>query len=222
MPKVIAIIPAKANSIRVEGKNIRLIGTKTLIERKIEQLREVNSIDKIIVGTNSDKIAEIALTNGASVLMRDEFYCDEVNCSANEMIVDLASRADGEIVLWAHCTNPFVNSSHYESAINEYYRALFCGYDSLISVTRVQSHLWSREAKPINFEPLREPHQLASTLNPIFYQNGAIFIQDRAQMVSLRYFYGENPFLFEVDGFAGFDINTEEDLEIARHLVEIF
>lgn len=65
--KILVIIPARAGSKRIPNKNIRNFLGKPLIAYTIEQARSCNFIDRIIVDTDSPKIAEIALKLGAEV-----------------------------------------------------------------------------------------------------------------------------------------------------------
>lgn len=217
---VVAIIPAKGVSRRVPAKNLRTVGGMSLIERKIKQLSSCSLIDRVVVGSDSDEIRQIAERNGTEYLNREPYFCDESRCSANEMIEDLVSRVSGDIVLWAHCTNPFVEASDYALALSMFSTASADGYDSLMSVTRLQSHIWTGDKKPFNFEPLRRPHQLASTLEPIFFQDGAIFIQPRPNMVENSYFYGLNPYFFELSPLSSLDVNTMDDLVLADCIME--
>ncbi len=215
-PTVTALIPAKAFSRRVPSKNLRQIAGTSLIERKIIQLKECAAISRIVVGSDSDEILDRAQRLGAIPLLRDAFHCDEDRCSANEMIYDMASRVEGDVILWAHCTNPFVGMAQYSAALDCFFENIENGFDSLFSVTRIQNHLWNQFREPINFNPRAPTHQLASTLAPYFFQDGAIFVQHRHKMINMRYFYGMNPFLFELSKYISLDIDTEDDFLIAQ------
>jgi CMP-N,N'-diacetyllegionaminic acid synthase len=214
--KVVAIVPAKGTSLRVKNKNMQKIGDLTLIERKIKQLMDSKLIDEVYVGSDSVEILEIASRMGAKPLLRDAYVCDEARASANEMIADLVSRVDADVILWAHCTNPFVDATIYDEALETYFENSSKN-DSVVSVTRIQNHFWYR-GRPLNFNPKSERHPLASTLEPLYYQNGAIFIQSKSSFVANSYFYGNSPFLFEVSEIFSYDINTEGELELARLL----
>ena len=64
-PKILAIIPARAGSKRIPNKNIRNFLGKPLIAYTIEQARKSPIIDRVIVDTDSKKIAKIAKKYGA-------------------------------------------------------------------------------------------------------------------------------------------------------------
>jgi len=63
----IAIIPARGGSKRIAKKNIKLFYNKPLIAYSIEAAKESGLFDRIIVSTDSDEIAEVAIKYGAEV-----------------------------------------------------------------------------------------------------------------------------------------------------------
>ena len=63
----VAIIPARSGSKRIPNKNIRTFAGKPIIGWSIEAALEAECFDKIIVSTDSEKIAEIARDFGAEV-----------------------------------------------------------------------------------------------------------------------------------------------------------
>lgn len=64
---VVAIIFARGGSKGLPGKNIRLLGGKPLITWSIEHALAVKRITRVLVSTDSDEIAALALKNGAEV-----------------------------------------------------------------------------------------------------------------------------------------------------------
>ena len=65
--KVLVIIPARAGSKRIPNKNIRDFCGKSLLARTIEQAKKINFANRIIVDTDSPKIAALAKKYGAEV-----------------------------------------------------------------------------------------------------------------------------------------------------------
>jgi N-acylneuraminate cytidylyltransferase len=213
--KISALVPVKSYSSRVPNKNRQLIGGASLFERKINQLKKSKYIDSIYVGSDSADILDQAEKFGAIPVIRDQLACDESISPANYMIEDFVNKVSCDIAVWAHCTNPFIYAEHYDGAI-EKYLTLNYPYDSLVSVTKLQSHLWSVYGFPVNFNPNSLIHPLAKDLPPYYYQNGGIFIQALNKFKENSYFYGVHPFLYELEEHIGFDINTIMELELAQ------
>ena len=59
--EIVAIIPIRKNSQRIKNKNFRkFFNNKSLLEIKIEQLKKVKLIDKIVVSSDSKKAEQIS------------------------------------------------------------------------------------------------------------------------------------------------------------------
>ena len=226
MNKTVAIIPVRSGSRRISNKNTRVFADTTLIENKINQLQNCQEIDTIIVATNDTSTKEICKNYDVLLMDREEKFCDEKSTTPNQMIGDIVSRIDNsfELVVWAHCTNPLIDSTLYDQAVS-YFLFSEPKYDSLVSVTPIKNHFWHKTKTgciPMNYNPRSLSHPLAADLDPIYYQNGGIFIQRRKHMGSNSYFFGSNPVLFEVDEYTSIDINKELDMVIAESLYSYF
>ena len=58
--KIIAIIPARGGSKGIPRKNIRLLAVEPLIAYSIEAALKSKYIDRVVVSTSDEKVAEIA------------------------------------------------------------------------------------------------------------------------------------------------------------------
>lgn len=70
MEDIVAIIPARSGSKGVPDKNIKLIYGAPLISYSIKAALKSKLVDRVIVSTDSDEYAEIALDYGAEVPFR--------------------------------------------------------------------------------------------------------------------------------------------------------
>ena len=62
---IVAIIPARGNSKRIPGKNIKLFSGKPIIGWSIEVALDSKLFDRVIVSTDDEKIREVAISYGA-------------------------------------------------------------------------------------------------------------------------------------------------------------
>lgn len=67
---VLALIPARGGSKGIPGKNILAIAGRPLVAYSIEQALAARHVSRVIVSTEDDTIAEIALAHGAEVPVR--------------------------------------------------------------------------------------------------------------------------------------------------------
>jgi CMP-N,N'-diacetyllegionaminic acid synthase len=87
--RVIAMTPARGGSKSVPYKNLHLLGGKPLLAWPIETARATPAIDRVIVSTDDDRIADAAKVLGAEVYRRP-----------NELATDTAVVADAIRDLW--------------------------------------------------------------------------------------------------------------------------
>lgn len=233
MQEVSGVIVARGGSVRIPKKSMLKLGEETLIARKIRQLQETNRVDRVIFGSDDWKMLEHANKCGAEVFERPKYFCDEKRASANDMIGNMLTLFKTDIVVWAHCTNPFISSQTYDLAIQSFLEAYQEGRnDSLLSVVELREHLWcksvvggggilqSKESvSPLNYNPFASRHIPASKLEPYYMQDGGIFIQPYQQMLQNSYFFGKNPLLFVVPEEEFLDINTQRDYLLAKALL---
>jgi CMP-N-acetylneuraminic acid synthetase len=233
--KVTAVIVAKRESRRLNNKNMLPFGRSNLLGAKITELGGCETIDEVVVGSNCDEMLSFARSLGAEGVKREEVYCDEDACPANRMIGNMCSLIETDVVVWAHCTNPLIRAKTYDESVRLYLkkvkeydgRGQMSGgslFDSLISVDLVQEHFWhgGNFSYPLYHDPYHGEHVLAKDLPKLYKQNGAIFIQSHEKMKENSYFYGENPYLFTTPEEESFDINTELDYRVAKHIYENF
>jgi CMP-N-acetylneuraminic acid synthetase len=109
---LLAIIPARGGSKGLPGKNIRPLCGKPLLAYSIEAARNCQLVDRVVVSTESQQIAEVAIRYGADVpyLRAPELAGDKANLGQviGDMLWRLANAGevyDAHIVLVP--TSPF-------------------------------------------------------------------------------------------------------------------
>lgn len=219
--RVTSITVCRKGSVRIKDKWASLIGGQTLIERKIDTLKACSKIDEVAVGTNIPEMEKICLLKDVSHYQREEYFCDESRCSANEMIYDMCKKVNTDIIVWAHCTNPLIRPETYDNAVDMFLEKELEGYDSLVSADILREHLWTSDEKPMNYNPYAVRHPLAKELGYIYALNGAIFIQRRQSFLNNKYFFGKKPFFFETKSTESIDINEIIDLQLANFYLEL-
>ncbi len=219
--QITAFLPCRSGSERVPHKNIRPIGQYKhgLIEIKLKQLTQTPSINEIVVSTNDEKIIEYVNTIKIDNLHIDERR-DELcssSTSTDELINYVPEIIEQGIVLWTHVTSPFADNAFYDAAINAY-KQNETSHDSLMSVTKTQDFLWSKEG-PINYDRTQEKWPRTQTLVPFYTINNAAFIAPIEIYKEQQDRIGQSPYLFETEQLTAFDIDWQEDFDIADKLL---
>lgn len=109
----LAVIPARAGSKRIPGKNIRLFGGRPMIAWSIDTAFQSGLFDAVIVSTDSEEIASLALSLGAAVpFLRPETLANDVAgtraviAHAIQAYTDFHQQPD--LVCCLYATAPFV------------------------------------------------------------------------------------------------------------------
>ena len=119
----ILIIPARKGSKRIPNKNIRLFRGKPMISWSIIAAKKANCFDKIIVSTDSEKIASIAEKEGAWIpFLRPEKLSDDYTTS-KEVIIHcihwlIKNKFNLKYVCCLYATAPFVKHIDLKKAFN--------------------------------------------------------------------------------------------------------
>lgn len=118
----IAVIPARGGSKRILGKNIREFAGKPLIAYSLAAAKESQLFDEVIVSTDSDDIAKVALAHGATYIIRrnNELANDHVGTFpvVKHAIKEYQS-AVGEVdyVCCIYATAPFLSADRLKEGI---------------------------------------------------------------------------------------------------------
>jgi CMP-N-acetylneuraminic acid synthetase len=87
-------------------------------------------------------------------------------------------------------------------------------YDSLFSVTRLQTRLWDQLTRAINHNPaiLLQTQDLP----PVYEENSCIYIFTRQTLVDRRNRLGERPLMFPISPEEAWDIDELIDFEVTE------
>lgn len=211
---IVALVPMRHHSQRIPEKNFRLLAGKPLFHYIITALLECPEISQLLVDTDSNPVMEGLRKNFPQVTILERpqhLRADEI--PMNEVLLYDTGQVQADFYLQTHSTNPLLSSETISLAIRTFL-ANYPAYDSLFSVTRLQTRLWDQLGRPIN----HNSSILLQTqdLPPIFEENSCIYIFTRQTLAARRNRLGERPFLFEINPNEALDIDEELDLKIAE------
>ncbi len=214
--KVVALLPMKANSERVKGKNFRLFNGKPLFSWILDTLLSVDEIDQVIINTDArDILAENGLKDSDRVVIRDrkpEICGDMV--SMNRVLADDVENVDADIYLMTHTTNPLLSADTIREALAAFRDAQSAAEtDSLFTVDKIQTRFYRADVSAVN----HDPDNLLRTqdLEPWFEENSNLYIFTRDSFLKTGARIGKKPMLFESPKFESIDIDTPEDWDFA-------
>lgn len=213
-------LPCRAGSKRIPQKNTRPFAgcAGGLTEIKLGQLLKTGA-DTILVSTDDEAVAAIAAKAGDSrvrVVERPTHLASD-SASTDDLIRHVPELIPEGWILWTHVTSPFLNEEAYCEVMRTLPRWLDEGYDSALSVNRIQSFIWNASG-PLNYSREREKWPRTQTLEPWFEVNSGFFLARAETYRKIHDRIGERPFLWESTGVMALDIDWEDDFRRAERL----
>ena len=223
---MIALIPARAGSKRVPGKNTRVLAGQTLVEWAIESARQSGLFREIVVSTDDPFTADLAYDLGCAEHLRKPEHATD---TAHDFlwVEDALRGRDADLFAILRPTSPFRTASTIRRA---YAQFVASGAHSIRAVQLVTEHpgkMW-RVVSGSRMEPFWRYvngdtpfHSLPSqVLDPVYVQNASLemawcWVLDRTRTIS-----GTTVCPFLTDEIEGFDINTERDWQEAERLAD--
>lgn len=213
--KLVALMPMRHTSERVKGKNYRPFGDgRPLFQHMLDILVACRAIDKVVIDTDSPTVKEICAEQypQVQIIDRPEHLRDGAIPMNNILLHDV-SQVDSEFYLQTHSTNPLLTLETVQRAVDTLLEG-FPVYDSLFSVTKVQTRLWDPLARAVN----HNPNILLRTqdLPPLYEENSCIYIFEKKILVERQNRIGSRPYMLEIDPFEAVDIDNEINLQVAE------
>jgi len=215
---ILCVIGARGGSQGLPGKNIRPLLGKPLIAWTIEMALATQEIDRVVVSTDSEAIAEVARKAGAEVpFMRPD---------------DLAGSEVGKFQVWQHalqacemhygeqyetfvdldCSSPLRDVDDITKAIKQFRESRARGVDVVFSVCNARKNPYFNMVEKDNYGAMRMSKSLGPTVlcrqdAPQVYEHVASIY-----VLAPEYLKTANHLL---DGHAeGYDIGEEKNMDV--------
>lgn len=218
IPTIAAVVPMRHKSERVPGKNYRLLNGRPLYHYIIDSLLVCKYVNQVLIDTDSPWIMDDAQKHFPSVLLHERpAHLREDHLSMNLVLENSIKQVAAEYYLQTHSTNPLIRAETIDAAIFEYFENE-SAYDSLFTVTRIQTRLWDAAARPLNHDPgvlLR-----TQDLTPVFEENSCLYLFSESRFLATGNRIGQRPHLFEIDALEAIDIDEESDFKLAEFLIK--
>lgn len=217
--KLVALLPMKAHSQRVPGKNFRQLVNRPLYKWILDTLLSLSEIDLVLINTDAEHVLkESGFTENDRVRLhlRKKELCGDM-VSMNMILADDIAAVPADAYLMTHTTNPLLGAQTIRNAINAFEQGVAKGTaDSLFTVTKRQTRFYRADGSPVN----HDPNNLLRTqdLEPWFEENSNLYLFSRDSFEKTNARIGANPILFETNKLESSDIDDPEDWDIAEAL----
>ena len=227
MSSAVALVPARAGSQRVPGKNIRELAGHPLLAYSIAAAHESGVFDAVLVSTDSPEIAEVARRYGADVPeLRPAELATATSSDIEWVLRSMESRSE-ELFALLRPTSPFRRGATIRRAL-EQLLALGERADSIRAVELCRQHpakMWLIEGElmqpllpqPEGETPLHSRQYQA--LPAVYAQNSSLEIAWTRVLADDRSISGRRVAPFLTEGAEGLTIDYPDDLERAEALL---
>lgn len=230
MTNIYAIIPARGGSKGVPGKNIKLLMNEPLIAYSILASLKSNQINRTIVSTDSEEIAEVALKYGAEVPF---FRPSEISGDKSsdyeffEHAINWFSKSENEVPdLFVHLrpTTPLRNPSLIDDAVNLFLnnidkmtalRSVHKMSESAYKYFEIKNNILTTVCE--NSFDLDRSNQARQMFPDTYIPNGYVDIIKSAYVIENKLIHGNSVMPFVTP--EAYEVDSHEDFEYLEYLV---
>ena len=184
---VLGVVPARGGSKSIPRKNLAELDGRPLLGYIVGAARDARTLDRLVVSTEDEEIADVARGLGAEVPFRrpEALAGDEVSLIP---VVQHAARAMDElgfvsdVVVSIQATSPFLESGDIDAAVE---KLLASGADAVASVEAIerQHPYWVKRLEDDRVLPFNETTDDSflqrQDLPPAYIFDGGIFARRR-------------------------------------------
>jgi len=221
---MLAIIPARSGSKGLPGKNIKELLGKPLIAYSVESALRSEAITEVVVSTDDEKIADIAVKFGANCpfLRPPELATDSALAvdayiyTIERLMKERLTTIDSVVILQP--TSPLRLSADIDGCVDLFTKK---SADSVVSYTE--------EAHPITWHKyISDENRIESIFQEeiknrqdyrkSYYPNGAIYVF-KLSMLKEKKYYTEKSYAYIMPKDRSVDIDYLEDFEYVEYLL---
>jgi N-acylneuraminate cytidylyltransferase/CMP-N,N'-diacetyllegionaminic acid synthase len=225
--KIVAVVPARGGSKGIRRKNLAELGGKSLLSWTIDAAKRSGMVDRLIVSTEDEEIAAVAKAAGAEVpfkrpieLSRDDVHSVHVVFHALDWLRE-QGQADPEGVMMLLPTSPLRCPEDIIGAVNLYRSRDARAVISIVDLDKYMTNLRYLEGERVRMvAPEENKNAQRQGLKKLYGVNGSIYIARPARLRSAGTFHLDGALGYVMDMLNSLDVNSNDDLALARHICE--
>jgi pseudaminic acid cytidylyltransferase len=217
----LAIITARGGSKRIPRKNIRDFIGKPIIEYSIEVALASNLFDEVIVSTDDDEIAEVALKNGAKVPFKRSQETSSDFATTNDVISEVLGvyNNQGKEFDYVCCIYPtavFLTPELLHEAYHILSKKEFDVVLPIVAYSFPIQRSFKIEDKCLTFAFPNFSNSRSQDLEKHFHDAGQFYFFDAKQYKRRNTLISDKMYGIELNEMEVQDIDTEIDWKLAE------
>ena len=224
MRKTIAVIPARGGSKGIPGKNIQDLCGKPLIAYSIEAALQAEMVDRVIVSTDDQEIAEVSRKYGAEVIQRPRDISGDLASSESALLhvleeLDRKEQYSPDLLVFLQCTSSLTLPADIDGTVKA---LLDQGADTAFAAAPFHYFLWSvnadGEVHGINHD--KKNRLMRQQRDNQFVESGAVYVMNVPGFLEKKHRFFGKTVLYEIPEERCFEIDEPVDLIIAEQLMK--
>lgn len=216
------VVPARAGSTRVRGKNLRMLGGRPLLAHTLELVRDAGLAERTVVSSDDPNALALATSVGVRAIERPPELASATASTESVLLHALDVLAsEGRRASWVATlppTSPFRRVETVRACL-----ALVAAepdaQDCLMTVTEDRRDLWRLEADGTMGRLVPDAPRRQQDRTPLFEENSALYVSNVSALRATGSVLGRRVRGHAIDPIEAWDINTETDLVIAEALL---
>jgi regulator of RNase E activity RraA/CMP-N-acetylneuraminic acid synthetase len=211
--KVVAFLPAKGSSERIQNKNTQILDGKPLFLRQLEKLVKYDFIDEVYLDTESEEIIDLASVVNCKVLKRDPALASN-KTDGHQLFYNEVKQVEADIYIQILCTSPFIKGDTIQHGIEILKNSV--EYDSVVLVRKDKQYTWNPETIQTNYDLNNIPN--SNTLPDTIIETMGLYIVKKEAAYGLKKRIGNKPYLLEAKAIEAIDVNYLDEFELANFI----
>jgi len=207
--KVVAFLPAKGSSERIESKNMRLLDGKPLFLHTLEKLVQCDFIDEVYLDSESDEILNYASYLEYIPLKRDPALATN-KTDGHQMFYNEVRQVTADIYIQILGTSPFIKPETIKKGVDALIE--HPEYDSAVLVKREKQYTWNENGTNYDFEHVPNSKDLPDTI----IETMGLYIVKADYALNEKKRIGRHPYLLEASAIEAIDVNYPDDFALAE------
>ncbi|ADO67299.1 putative bifunctional N-acylneuraminate cytidylyltransferase/demethylmenaquinone methyltransferase [Cafeteria roenbergensis virus] len=211
--KVVAVIPVKSTSSRIESKNIKILANKPLFIHTLEKVLDIKELDEVWIDTDDINIINTAKEYGLQnfkYFIRDKKYADN-NTDGNILLENEINNINADIYLQILVTSPFTKKNTIKNIIK---LMIENNCKSIAGCFKENFYLWDNKG------PLYNTHKIPNSndLDKTIIESMSIYATTKDNFIKTKKRVSEDTIPYFLENEEKIDINNIDDFILANKI----
>jgi regulator of RNase E activity RraA/CMP-N-acetylneuraminic acid synthetase len=209
--KVVAFLPAKSHSERINNKNVELLDGRPLFLHNLEKLCALDCIDQVYLDTESEEIFSLADHLPIEWMKRDPKLATNAT-DGHELFMNEVRHVEADIYVQLLATSPFIKPETITRAVEIVKNDP--NHDSVVTIFKETSYTWANGQPSYGIGRIPNSFDLSPTIK----ETMALYVVSRQAALKTGRRFGEKPYLLPISVMEATDVNSADDFEFAERI----